>query len=128
MFPYDYALEKFGVAVRHLAIGPGDVRSRLWPAYLKFHVLQVHHIPEDLRADFEWVNNELTKREPQDKVWSDSERTMSQRDVFPQISAGCATAPAQRSQNGSTELISGSKFAMRSGLILDGVPVAGEMD
>ncbi len=74
MFPYDYALEKFGVAVRHLAIGPGDVRSRLWPAYLKFHVLQVHHIPEDLRADFERVNNELTKREPQDKVWSESEQ------------------------------------------------------
>ena len=74
MFPYDYALEKFGAAVRHLAIGTGDVRSRLWTAYLDLDVLRAGHLPEDLRADYEWVNRELTKREPQRKVWSESEQ------------------------------------------------------
>lgn len=68
MFPYNYALEKLSNAVRILATGEGDVRSRLWPAFLEFHTLQVKDFPLPLQADFDLILKELTKREPQDQL------------------------------------------------------------
>jgi len=68
MFPYNYALEKLSNAVRILATGEGDVRSRLWPAYLEFHTLQVKDFPPDQQADYDWIMKELTKRKPRDQL------------------------------------------------------------
>ena len=56
-----YALDKFFVAVQSLATGPGDVRSRLYNAYMSFHPVQTGDLPEDLRDDFEWIQTQLTK-------------------------------------------------------------------
>jgi hypothetical protein len=64
VFPYSYALEKLSNAVRILATGPGDVRSRLLDATLEFHTLQPKDLPPDLQADYQWVLNQLTKHEP----------------------------------------------------------------
>jgi len=64
MFPYSYALEKLSNAVRILAVGPGDVRSRLLDATLEFHTLQAKDFPPNLQADYQWVISQLTKREP----------------------------------------------------------------
>jgi hypothetical protein len=67
MFPYTYALEKLSDAVRTLAICEGDVRSRLWLAFLGFQPLQAEHLPPTLQADFQLIMHELTRREPRDE-------------------------------------------------------------
>ncbi len=59
-----YSLEKFDQAVYLLAVGPGDVRSRLKRAYIEFWAVQEKDIPGDLLEDFRWIKKELTKREP----------------------------------------------------------------
>ncbi len=66
-----YALEKFSSAVRALATGPGDVRSRLLGAYLIFHTVGREDLPSSLRRDFQWIVRMLTRREPR---WKDGGR------------------------------------------------------
>ena len=68
MFPYYYALEKLSNAVRILAVSEGDVRSRLLTAYQEFHTLREDDFPQELRADYVWILNELTKRKPQSEI------------------------------------------------------------
>jgi GNAT superfamily N-acetyltransferase len=64
--PAVYADEQLSKAIRILAVGAGDVRSRLLDAYAaQFHPLQPSHFPEHLRKEFEWVMAQLTKRGPQ---------------------------------------------------------------
>lgn len=63
MFPYSYALEKFEQAVETLATEPGDVRSRLYSAFLNILMVQSEDLPEELHADFEWIRTVLTKKE-----------------------------------------------------------------
>ena len=62
--PAQYADQLLSQTVVTLATAPGDVRSRLWQAYSTFHPLTPEHFPEHLRKDFEWVMNQLTKRQP----------------------------------------------------------------
>jgi hypothetical protein len=62
--PELYAYEKLVVALSSLATGAGDVRSRLYHAYLSFHTLKESDFPEHLRADFRWVLAQLTKFPP----------------------------------------------------------------
>ena len=59
-----YANEKLTSAVHILAIGQGDVRSRLWHAYLEFHPLRKEDLPVDLQVDYEWILKQLTRYEP----------------------------------------------------------------
>lgn len=59
-----YAQEKFSSAVRVLATGPGDVRSRLFGAYLHFHTVRPEDLPGNLRRNFRWIIRILTRREP----------------------------------------------------------------
>lgn len=59
-----YAHEKLTSAVHILAIGPGDVRSRLWHAYLEFSPIRKDHLPVDLQSDYEWIIKQLTRYEP----------------------------------------------------------------
>ena len=59
-----YALGKLSQAVWVLATRPGDVRSRLRDAYLSLTGASSGDLPDDLRADYEWVFNQLGKYEP----------------------------------------------------------------
>ncbi|MQC27049.1 MAG: hypothetical protein DWG76_06350 [Chloroflexi bacterium] len=63
MYPYSFAREKIGGAIYYLAIGEGDVRSRLWSAYMEFHPLSEKDFPDGLRKDYRWIMKELTKRD-----------------------------------------------------------------
>ena len=56
-----YALEKLGHAVHVLATAPGDARSRLVESYPCYFPIQPQDLPEELRADFEFVVKRLTK-------------------------------------------------------------------
>lgn len=58
--PY-YAHQLLSQTVDFLAVGPGDVRSRLLGAYAIFHPLNTKHFPDHLKPDFEWVEAQLTK-------------------------------------------------------------------
>lgn len=51
-----YAQEKLGTAIYDLATSPGNIRHRLWQAYLRFHTLSEDYFPEELKATW----NELS--------------------------------------------------------------------
>lgn len=97
MFPYRYAVEKLSNALTILAVGEGDVRSRLSSAFLEFHTLQPRDFPAALQADYEWIVQELTRRKPQDEL----ERREWARD-------GSVTANLRRMKNRT-----GSRIARR---------------
>lgn len=59
-----YALEKFSDAVRTLAVGPGDVRSRLLTASLGFHTVRAEDLPGSLRRNLRWIERMLTRSAP----------------------------------------------------------------
>lgn len=59
-----YAEEKFYLAYRALATGPGDVCSRLHGASLHFDTVRPEDLPPKLRRDFRWIVRRLTSREP----------------------------------------------------------------
>ena len=62
-----YAFEKFTQAVYALATGPGDVRSRLRVAFSYFNTVKPEYLPPELRDDFRWVIDTMTRREPRYK-------------------------------------------------------------
>lgn len=53
--------ERLFLSVRFLAIGEGDVRSRLKGVFLQLWALQEHEFPEELRADFRWVMEQFSR-------------------------------------------------------------------
>ena len=59
-----YAYEKFGNAVDLLATGKSDIRHRLRPAALEIIPVAREYIPEPLRADFDWIRQQLSRFEP----------------------------------------------------------------
>lgn len=61
---YRYAREKLFSAVEILATFPDDVRSRIKCAYMEFHPLNEDHFPDDLKEDWNWVHNSITKCGP----------------------------------------------------------------
>jgi hypothetical protein len=71
VFPHAYAAEKISSAIRILAIGEGDARSRLLSAFVEFQTLKTEDFPDELQSDYDWIIHELTKREPQGDVWSE---------------------------------------------------------
>lgn len=62
--PELYAHQKLLVALSSLATGAGDIRSRLYNAYLSLHPLKESDFPEYLRADFRWILAQMTKFPP----------------------------------------------------------------
>jgi hypothetical protein len=58
---YSYANEKFTNAIHLMATSPSSLRDRIYGAYFHFHPLQPKELPEDLRTDFEWILQQLTK-------------------------------------------------------------------
>lgn len=61
---YSYIKEKLGIALKILATGKGDIRSRLYSAYIEFHTLKGEDFPEELRCEWKWIISKLTKNEP----------------------------------------------------------------
>ena len=57
-----YALGKFGEAVYALATEPGDVRSRLYPAFICLLPVRADDLPPALGQDLEWVTEKLTSK------------------------------------------------------------------
>lgn len=57
-----YALEKFLQAERALCEGLGDIKERLKDAYMCFHPVRKEDLPEELRGDYQWVIDQLTKK------------------------------------------------------------------
>lgn len=78
-----YALEKFFVAVQLLATGPGDVRSRLYNAYISFHPVRPEDLPEDLRGDYEWIHDQLTKYDEMYPGQKNSLQQAGRKDLLP---------------------------------------------
>ena len=60
----DYVIEKLTDAMDALTTGRGDVRSRIKNAYSLMHTLRESDFPDNLREDWVWIHNEITKRGP----------------------------------------------------------------
>lgn len=62
---HSYARGKLREAIFSLATGPGDIRKRLIQAHNAFFIrLKNNQFPVELQSDWEWIQNELTKKEP----------------------------------------------------------------
>lgn len=59
-----YTIEKLTTAVDCLVTHPGDVRERLACAFLSFHTLTENDFSPELRSDWRWVMNQLTRYGP----------------------------------------------------------------
>ena len=57
----DYAIEKFEDIVYVLAIGEGDVRSRLKSAISDLMVLDESHFPSELKKEWNYIYKSLSK-------------------------------------------------------------------
>lgn len=57
-------------AVSALAVGEGDVRSRLRSAFYYLAQVREDRLREDVRGDFEWVVRKLTEKDPPGDWWS----------------------------------------------------------
>ena len=60
----EYAHEKFIMAVRSMAVHPGDVRERLEMAYLTLQVIDPKELPLPLQKHLQWIVDQLTWRAP----------------------------------------------------------------
>lgn len=61
---YNYTREKMRNTVYELAIGSGDVRSRLREAFSKCWILSEENFPKELRNDWSWIKKEMNKYGP----------------------------------------------------------------
>jgi hypothetical protein len=73
-----YIQGKFDDAVRVLALGEGDMRSRMESAYLALIVVQEHDLPEPLRDHWAWVVEQLTHRAARHQWEGTLKATLSQ--------------------------------------------------
>lgn len=60
----EYAHEKFNLAVRSMAVHPGDVRERLEAAYLALMEVRPGDLPLPLQEHLQWISDQLTWRGP----------------------------------------------------------------
>ena len=58
-----YARDKFENAVYALAVGPGDVRSRLYSAFVELLIVTPDDLPSSLRRRYRSVRSRLSKHE-----------------------------------------------------------------
>lgn len=56
--------EKFAAAVETMANSTGDIKSRLWGAFLIFHTLTEKDFPDELKEYWNSIYNDLTREEP----------------------------------------------------------------
>ena len=57
-----YALEKSEMAVYTLATGPGNLKSRLAPAFSELIRIDASVLPTDLQSDYNWIAESLTRK------------------------------------------------------------------
>ena len=57
-----YATEKFLQAERALCEGLGDIKERVKDAYMCFHPVRKEDLPVELRGDYQWVLDQLTRK------------------------------------------------------------------
>jgi hypothetical protein len=62
-----YALEKLSAAVHALAVAEGNVRDRLIEAFPDLIAVSERDLPDELRAEYRSIREELTKREARGK-------------------------------------------------------------
>ncbi|MBC8147178.1 MAG: hypothetical protein H8E98_04260 [Bacteroidetes bacterium] len=60
----NYAYEKMCDAVDVLAIGGGKITKRLESAYISFSPVTEKDFPDELKADYKWIMEKLTKKDP----------------------------------------------------------------
>ena len=85
-----YACEKFGLAVHALAVGPGDVRSRLKTAFMEFSAVQRKRHPR-----------RTARRFPLDCARAYEKRATRRRKTFGRNRySECKIAPGRRSLSG----------------------------
>ncbi len=61
---YLYARGKLGEAIETLVVAPGDVRERVAMAMNPVITLTVADFPENLRADWKWIDDQVTRYGP----------------------------------------------------------------
>jgi len=59
-----YVHGKLREIIYSLAVGPDDIRKRLFYAHQGFAHIRKEQFPEELQADWEWVISQLTKFGP----------------------------------------------------------------
>jgi len=59
-----YAHQKLALAVHALAVGAGDVRSRLRNAFLILHVIHERDFPDSLKDKWRWIKSQVTRFGP----------------------------------------------------------------
>ena len=60
-----YALQKLELAALDLAVGPGDIRSRLKDVYINhLHVINENDFPDSLKREWKNILKALTKKGP----------------------------------------------------------------
>lgn len=57
-----YAREKFSHAVHLMTVGRGNLKDRLYDAFIEFVAVSERDIPPHLLEDYRWVRSELTKK------------------------------------------------------------------
>ena len=100
---YKYAEDKLSTAVYILATGKGDVRSRLFDAFMEFHPVNSDDFPAELLEDWLWIKKQLTKFGP--VYGADNEVKMgSVRHTLNRIKNSTGEKIAQRIYNLSANL------------------------
>lgn len=61
---HQYAKEKLGSAVHSMATDKGDIKTRLWHAFLIFHTLSERDFGDEFKEDWNFIYNSLTTEEP----------------------------------------------------------------
>lgn len=61
---YSYAKGKLRETIYSLAIGPEDIRNRLFQTHQGFFNLNKEQFPKKLQSDWDWIHKELTKFGP----------------------------------------------------------------
>jgi hypothetical protein len=57
-----YATQKFLLAEQALCEGLGDIKERVKDAYMCFHAVCKDDLPVELRDDYQWVIDQLTRK------------------------------------------------------------------
>jgi hypothetical protein len=61
---YSYVQQKLTLVIHGLAIGKGDIRSRLNDTYQIFHSLTVNDFPPKLQSEWEWILKKINSKSP----------------------------------------------------------------
>lgn len=60
----NYAYVNFCEAIDIMAVHPGKAKDRLYAAYIQFSPVTEKDFPEELKEDYNWIKEKLTKKDP----------------------------------------------------------------